>query len=185
MVGIYHNTYICNRNKQQKGTRTVPFFYFIMASDALISTVETMLNELLSEQSADFLVSLKVKPTNNIKIFLDSDEGISIEKCVKYNRKLYHKIEEAALFPDGNFSLEISSAGVDEPLKLNRQYLKNIGRTLLVTFADETQQEGKLLETTETDIVIESTTGKGKKAETHQHIIPKEKIKSAIIQVQF
>jgi ribosome maturation factor RimP len=156
-----------------------------MANETIIESVGGMLNDLLANNPGDFLVSIKVKPTNNIKIFIDSDEGMSIEKCVRYNRKLYAQIEERGMFPDGNFSLEISSPGVDEPLKLHRQYVKNIGRNLLVTFNDATQKEGKLLEVTETDIIIESITGKGKKAETHQHVIPFENIKSATVQVQF
>jgi ribosome maturation factor RimP len=110
---------------------------------------------------------------------------MSIEKCVRYNRKLYNQMEEKGMFPDGNFSLEISSPGVDEPLKLHRQFRKNMGRNLLVSFIDGTQKEGKLLEVTETDIIIESVTGKGKKAETHQHVIPFENIKSATVQIQF
>ena len=156
-----------------------------MANETIISEVEGMLNELLAENAGDFLVSIKVKPTNNIKIFIDSEDGMSIEKCVRYNRKLYRRIEEMGMFPEGNFSLEISSPGVDEPLKLHRQYVKNIGRSLLITFNDLTQQEGKLLEVTETDIIIENTTGKGKKAETKQHVIPFENIKTATVQVQF
>ncbi|HEX8462391.1 MAG TPA: ribosome maturation factor [Segetibacter sp.] len=156
-----------------------------MANETIISEVEGMLNDLLAPNPEDFLVSVKVKPTNNIKIFIDSEEGMSIEKCVRYNRKLYAQIEEKAMFPDGNFSLEISSPGVDEPLKLRRQYLKNIGRNVLVTFNDLTEKEGKLLEVTETDIIIENTTGKGKKLETHQHVIPFENIKTTTVQVQF
>ena len=155
-----------------------------MANETIISEVEGMLNDLLAPNPEDFLVSVKVKPTNNIKIFIDSEEGMSIEKCVRYNRKLYAQIEEKAMFPDGNFSLEISSPGVDEPLKLRRQYLKNIGRNVLVTFNDLTEKEGKLLEVTETDIIIENTTGKGKKLETHQHVIPFENIKTTTVQVQ-
>lgn len=156
-----------------------------MANETIIAEVEGMLNDLLAAQPEDFLVSFKVKPTNNIKIFLDSDEGMSIEKCVRYNRKLYALIEEKALFPEGNFSLEISSPGVDEPLRMKRQYVKNIGRKVLVTFNDETEKEGKLLEVTDTDILIEQTTGKGKKAETKQFVIPFENIKTATVQVQF
>jgi ribosome maturation factor RimP len=144
-----------------------------------------MLNELMEANPGDFLVSVRVKPTNNIKVFIDSDEGMSIEKCVRYNRKLYAQLEESGMFPDGNFSLEISSPGVDEPLKMHRQYKKNIGRNLLVTFNDTTQTEGKLLEVAETDIIIESTTGKGKKALTQQHVIPFENIKAATVQIQF
>ncbi len=156
-----------------------------MANETTIAEVEGMLNGLLAQHPEDFLVSIKVKPTNNVKIYLDSDEGMSIEKCVRYNRKLYSLIEESGMFPEGNFSLEISSPGVDEPLKMNRQYVKNIGRKVLVTFNDETQKEGQLLEVTPSDILLEQTSGKGKKAEKHQFLIPFENIKSTTVQVQF
>jgi len=156
-----------------------------MANETIIAEVEGMLTELLAAHPEDFLVSIKVKPTNNIKIYLDSDQGISIEKCVYYNRRLYPMLEERGIFPDGNFSLEISSPGVGEPLKMNRQYLKNVGRKVLVTFNDDTQKEGKLVEVTGSDILLEQTTGKGKKAETHQFVIPFENIKSTTVQVQF
>jgi ribosome maturation factor RimP len=156
-----------------------------MANETIIAQLEGMMNDLLKDEPKDFLVSIRIKPTNNIKIFLDSDEGISIEKCVRYNRKLYSRLEEMAMFPDGNFSLEISSPGVDEPLKLHRQYVKNIGRDVLVTFNDATQKEGKLLEVTDTDIIIEQTIGKGKKAVKQQFVAPFENIKSATVQIKF
>jgi ribosome maturation factor RimP len=156
-----------------------------MANETIIQAVETYLNDLLAANPGDFLVSVKVKPTNNIKVFIDADEGMSIEKCVKYNRALYKKLEESGMFPDGNFSLEISSPGVDQPLTLHRQYLKNKGRNVEVTFNDGTVKEGKLLEVTETDIIIEQVIGKGKKAETKQFVVPFENIKTATVQVQF
>ena len=56
-----------------------------------------------------FLVSFKVKPTNNYKFFIDSDSGFTLEKCVRINRKMRKMIEEAELYPDGDVSLEISS----------------------------------------------------------------------------
>jgi ribosome maturation factor RimP len=156
-----------------------------MVNETIIAEIEGIITGLLASDPGDFLVSIKIKPTNNIKIFIDSDEGMSIEKCVKYNRKLYAQIEERALFPDGNFSLEISSPGVDEPLKMYRQYVKNKGRNVLITFNDGTEKEGKLLEVTETDIILEQKTGKGKKAETHQFVIPFENIKTTIVQINF
>src|SRR4051794_18256332 len=111
-----------------------------MVNETIITEIEGLLNDLMANEPGDFLVSIKIKPTNNVKIYIDSDEGMSIEKCVRYNRKLYNLIEEKAVFPEGNFSLEISSPGVDEPLKLHRQYKKNIGRNVLVTFNDATQK---------------------------------------------
>jgi len=156
-----------------------------MANETVIAQIEGLINNLLASEPGDFLVSIKIKPTNNIKILIDSDEGMSIEKCVKYNRRLYAQIEEKAIFPDGNFSLEISSPGVDEPLKMHRQYVKNKGRNVLITFNDAGEKEGKLVEVTETDIIIEQKTGKGKKAETHQFVIPFNNIKSTTVQIQF
>lgn len=182
---IFSFIYICVGNETIEGNenRSLPLFY--MANETIIAEVEGMLNDLLAAKPEDFLVSIKVRPTNNIKIFIDSDEGMSIEKCVRYNRKLYAQIEEKALFPDGNFSLEISSPGVDEPLKTHRQFVKNIGRKVLVVFNDDTEKEGKLLEVTEADVLIEQTIGKGKKAETKQFVIPFDNIKKTIVQVEF
>ncbi len=156
-------------------------------NETIIQTVEQLLNDLLLTEQGDFLVSVKVKPTNNIKVFVDSDgeQGMSIEKCVRYNRSLYKLLEEGPLFPDGNFSLEVSSPGIDEPLKLTRQYQKNIGRLIEIIFLDDTVKLGKLIEVTDNDILLEQTTGKGKKAETHQFIIPFNNIKSTTVQIQF
>jgi ribosome maturation factor RimP len=156
-----------------------------MENTTIIQTVEELLNELLATEPQDFLVSVKVRPTNNIKVFLDSDNGISIEKCVRYNRALYKKLEEKAIFEEGNFSLEISSPGIDEPLKMHRQYVKNIGRNVEVTYNDGSIKEGKLVEVTEADLLLEFVEGKGKKAETKQVLIPLENIKTTTVQVQF
>ncbi len=145
------------------------------------------MNALLVEESGDFLVSVKIKPTNNIKLFLDSDGegGMTIEKCVRYNRALYKKLEEQGIFPEDNFSLEVSSPGIDEPLRLTRQYHKNKGRLVEVTFTDDTVKEGTLLEVTDNDIILEQTTGKNKKAETHQFVIPFSNIKTTTVQIRF
>ena len=83
---------------------------------------------LIDPDPENFLVEVKIRPGNNIKVFVDADRGISIDKLAQYNRRLYRQIEESGLFPNNDFSLEISSPGLDEPLKLRRQYLKNIGR---------------------------------------------------------
>lgn len=156
-----------------------------MANEAQIQQLEALAAEMLAEDPAYFLVSLRIKPTNNIKVFIDGDEGVTIEKCVRFNRRLYKMIEEKGMYPDGDFSLEVSSPGVDEPLKLKRQYSKNIGRDVEITFTDDSQKEGKLLAVSEADIIVEHTEGKGKKAVTQQLVIPFDNIKSAVVQVKF
>lgn len=170
---------------QQKGTATVPFSFFGMANEAQLQQLEGFLNTILAEDPELFLVSLQVKPTNNYKVFIDGDQGVTIEKCVKINRRLYKAIEENELYPDGDFSLEVSSPGVDEPLKMTRQYAKNIGRDVEITFNDDSVKEGKLLSVTDADIILEHTEGKGKKAVTQQLVIPFENIKTTIVQIKF
>ena len=156
-----------------------------MQANEIIALVNPILEQLLKEEPSYFCVSVKVKPTNNIKIFLDGDQGLPIEKCTFINRKLYRIMEEAAWFPEGDFSLEVSSPGIDEPLVLNRQYVKNMGRKVEVTFLDESIKEGILKEVTEKDILIEWTEGKGKKAVLKTDEIRFTDIKQTKVQIKF
>ena len=156
-----------------------------MNIESQVQAVERMLEAILADDMSYFIVEVKIRPTNNIKVFLDGDGGISIEKCVFYNRVLYKKIEEAGLFPDGDFSLEISSPGLDEPLKLLRQYRKNIGRKVEVLLKDGVKTEGKLVEVFDEHIIVEEIKGKNKKQEVVQHNFPFEAIKSTKIQIVF
>jgi ribosome maturation factor RimP len=89
------------------------------------------------------------------------------------------------MYPDGNFSLEVSSPGLDEPLKKRRQYKKNIGRFVDITLLDGTKKEGKLLEVTEDSVLIEWEEGKGKKKTTKQESILFDQIKTTKIQIKF
>jgi ribosome maturation factor RimP len=130
-----------------------------------------------------FIVNIKIKPTNNIKVFLDSDSGFSIDKASSINRKLYAAIEEAGMFPDGDFSLEVSSPGVDEPLAQMRQYKKNVGRKVTVTMNDDSEQTGMLTAVGDEQLTLEV---KGKKP--HEKIIaeiPFSNIKKTIVQIIF
>jgi ribosome maturation factor RimP len=154
-----------------------------MIAETNIQTIEKLLEPLLVDDI--FLVSIKVKPTNNYKIYLDADGGLGIEKCIKINRALYKQIEEMGMYPDGDFSLEVSSPGVDEPLKLLRQYKKNINRTVEVTMADDEKKEGVLKEVTEDSITIEQVEGKGKKAVVLQTVIEFAAIKQTKVLIKF
>jgi ribosome maturation factor RimP len=156
-----------------------------MKAEEQIRIIEEKVNSLLVNHPSHFLVEVRIKPTNNVKVFIDADEGVILSELIGYNRKLYKQLEESSLFPDGNFSLEVSSPGLDEPLKLFRQYKKNIGRFVDITLKDTTKKEGKLVDTTEDGVVIETETGKGKKKETRQESILFDQIKNTKIQVKF
>ena len=150
-----------------------------------IQAIEGLIREVLEDTEDIFLVSVRIKPTNNIKIFLDADGGLNIDKCVKINRSLYRIIEEKGWYPDGNFSLEVSSPGVEEPLKMLRQYKKNIGRSVEVILNDDTRQEGKLLEVMDDSIKLEYTEGKNKKAVTLVREIAFDQVKQTTVLIAF
>lgn len=125
--------------------------------------IEDFVAEITSQSETIFPVEIKISPANDIKVFLDADDGITIEKCISINKALYKYIEESELFPDGNFSLEVSSPGIDEPLKLFRQYKKNIGRKVAILLNDGSKLEGKLLNVSNDEIVIEEKKSKKNK----------------------
>ncbi len=154
-----------------------------MIEQTQIQTIEKLIVPLLVDDI--FLVSVKVKPINNYKIYLDADGGLGIEKCIKINRALYKIMEEMGMYPEGDFSLEVSSPGIDEPLKLLRQYKKNIGRSVEVTTNNEEKKEGLLKEVTDDSITIEQTEGKGKKAITLNTVISFADIKQTKVLIKF
>lgn len=156
-----------------------------MNHDDLISELEQRTKTIISDDPAVFLVDIRIKPTNNVKVFVDADTGMSIEKLVNYNRRLYRNLDESGLFPNGDFSLELSSPGLDEPLKLHRQYLKNVGRFVEVTRMDGIKTEGKLLGADESGIRVEEVKGKNKKKEVIDHSILFDNIKTTKVQTKF
>lgn len=147
--------------------------------------IEEYLLKLIEPSPEVFLVEIKMVPGNKITVLLDADNGITIENCTRINRALYKYIEEMDFFPGGNFSLEVSSPGVDKPLQLFRQYQKNIGRTVEVILNDGVRSEGKLTQVNEEHIIIEEQTGKGKKMTTKTSTILFNQIKHTTVLVTF
>lgn len=145
--------------------------------------IQEFLNPLLEDDT--FLVEIRIKPTNNVKVYLDADKGLAIERCIKINRALYKKLEEAAIFPDGDFSLEVSSPGVGEPLKTLRQYKKNVGRDVEVFLKDDSVIAGKLIDVNEGFLTLEVVEGKNKKAVKTTCEVPFENIVKTIVQIKF
>lgn len=154
-----------------------------MSTNEKIDQISAITESLLEPDT--FLVDVKIKPTNNVKVYLDADQGLAIEKCIRINRALYKLIEEKGIFTDGDFSLEVSSPGIDQPLKLHRQYVKNVGRDLEVSLLDNTVKLGKLVEVSTGGIILEHTEGKGKKATTIRVEILFDQIKQASVQIKF
>lgn len=151
--------------------------------------VENRVRELVEEKIADrpelFLVEVKMLPNNKLIIHVDGDEGINIQDCAAISRHVgFHLEEENAI--EKAYNLEVSSPGVGEPLRLKRQYHKNIGRELGIKLADGTKKEGKLLEVGENAIVIEEKVKeKGKKAQLVETSVEFENITETKVLISF
>ena len=98
--------------------------------------VEEIVQNELPDESV-FIVDLQITGTNILKvaITLDGDQGISIDQCASVSRKVGFILEEDNLI-DQKFNLEVSSPGIDQPLKLKRQYKGNVGRRVEVLLED-------------------------------------------------
>lgn len=152
-------------------------------------SAEHRIRELVEEKIADredlFIVSIDVINNKIVEILVDGDQGISIDDCVKISRHVGFHLEEEEVF-DNAYRLEVSSPGVDKPLKLLRQFIKNIGRNVRVLLNDGKTMEGKLLDANEENIYIEyKKKEKGKKAEVLQETIPFSGIKETKVLISF
>ena len=120
-----------------------------------------------------------------VTVILDGDQGITIDNCTLLSRALSEDLDNVDLIKD-NYTLEVGTPGLDQPLKLKRQYAKNTGRQLKVHRKDKTIVQGLLKETDNDKIVLETELiVKGKKKEFTQTEIPFSEIEKAIVMVSF
>lgn len=84
--------------------------------------IQRMVEEKLSETM--FIVDISVGLGNAISVVIDSDHGLSIDKCIEMSRHIEHQFDREV----EDFSLEVSSPGLTQPFKVLRQYLKNLGK---------------------------------------------------------
>lgn len=161
----------------------LPSFYKNMAFK---EKVIELLNEGLKEKPSVFLIDLTIDNSNKIMVTLDGDNGVTLQDCIDISRAIEHNLDRE----EQDFSLEVASAGVSTPLKLVRQYKKNIGRTLKVKTLSETI-EAELEAVDETKITLTWSArepkkiGKGKETVIKKAEIPYAEIKEAIVTINF
>jgi ribosome maturation factor RimP len=161
----------------------LPSFYTNMAFRDKISD---LLEEGLKQHPSLFLVDLTITETFKVIITLDGDNGVNLQDCIDISRAIDNNLDRE----EQDYSLEVASAGVSTPLKLVRQYRKNIGRTLKVKTAAETI-EAKLEDANDESITLSwvarepKKIGKGKETVEHKREIPYSDIKEAIVTIIF
>ena len=116
--------------------------YFIQVIESKLSGTE------------QFLVDVKLSP-GRLAVFIDKPAGITIEECTALNRFLINELEPSG-FMDSH-EIEVSSPGMDQPLKIYKQYQRRIGRNVKVIMPDGKLHKGKLLSANDNEFELLET----------------------------
>ena len=148
--------------------------------------VNALVEEALSERPSVFLIDLTITDAFKIIVSLDGDNGVALQDCIDISRAIESNLDRE----EQDFSLEVASVGVGSPLKLIRQYKKNVGRTLIVKTGTEII-EAELVEADDVFIILSwkarepKKVGKGKETVQKELQLPYADIKEAIVTVTF
>lgn len=147
-------------------------------------TVRNILDQL-TEIDEFYVVDIKVsasKIRNKIIALVDTDSGILVDHCSQISRMLADKLDEQI---EEAYTLEVSSPGIDTPLKLHRQYVKNIGKELKVVLKDGSDIIGELANVSEDGIALKPEKKKKQKEAPEEVQVLFDDIKEARVQVSF
>jgi ribosome maturation factor RimP len=155
--------------------------------------IENQISEIVSTKLLEpgfedyFLLEVKIQG-KKVEVIIDSDSGVTFEKCRMVSRNLETILDEQNTFVN-DYVLEVSSPGITRPITLHRQYLKNINRILTITTKDKEIYEGIMSVVNDVSIVItfETKRKEGKKniKETVNKEISISDIDKAIVKISF
>lgn len=115
-----------------------------------------------------------------IELYIDSETGVSVENCAELSREIRSRIEAENLL-EGNYRLDVSSPGVERPLKYIEQYIKHINRNFDLRFIDEEGNEksikGKLLKIESEKLLFA--------VKNEEYLISFNKIIKALVNISF
>ncbi|WP_186992008.1 ribosome assembly cofactor RimP [Constantimarinum furrinae] len=153
----------------------------------MLDKVTMLLEQALEKNSSLFLIDLEITDNNQIRVILDGDNGVTVEDCIAVSREIEHNLDRE----ENDFSLEVMSAGVSEPLSFPRQYKKNLGRKLKVKTRKGEQIEGEVTEATDDKVTLIWKTrepkpiGKGKVTVQKEAVLDYSDIVEAKVMITF
>ena len=161
----------------------VPSFYKNMTFK---EKIHNLLTEGLLEKPSIFLIDLIVSDSFKVTVTLDGDNGVALQDCIDVSKFIDSNLDRE----EQDYALEVASVGVGSPLKLTRQYKKNIGRTLIVKTSGEII-EAELVDANDDFVILSwkarepKKLGKGKETVQKELRLPYVDIKEAIVTVTF
>ncbi|MDW9380875.1 MULTISPECIES: ribosome assembly cofactor RimP [unclassified Chryseobacterium] len=149
--------------------------------------IDELLNEFLETRKDLFLIDLKISAGDDITVILDGDNGVSLQDCLDASRAIEFNMDRE----EHDFSLQVMSAGLSEPLSTPRQFGKNIGREIEVMLEDSSKIEGELSKVDDEKITLTlryrkpKDIGKGKVDVEEEKEISYSEIKKALVVIKF
>ncbi len=149
--------------------------------------ITNLVNAALEENSDLFLVDLQFLPENKIYVEIDGDNSVSLNECIRVNRSIEQNLDRE----EDDFSLEVTTPDIAQPIRLKRQYIKNINRTLAIKLKNGKSIEGVLSNVTEDTLHLEWKTrepkpvGKGKVTVVKNEAVSLNDIAEAKVKIIF
>jgi ribosome maturation factor RimP len=106
-----------------------------------------------------------------LRIFIDKSGGVNVEDCASASRYLSEELDKEtnAGLIEGAYTIEVSSPGLDRPLKTKRDFERNLGKMLRIT-KDGKIIKGILKSVSESSIILEAMAKFGKGPATQDSI---------------
>jgi ribosome maturation factor RimP len=144
------------------------------------------LTEECLEGTNRFIVKISVGKDNQINVYIDGDEGVTIDHCVELSRYIEKNLDREV----EDYELKVSTAGVDHPFVNLRQYFKNIGKPIEILLEDGSKKQG-ILQAADAEKItvaeaIKDKNKKSKKITAGENIeIPMSSVKEATVMIIF
>jgi len=122
-----------------RGEGHCPFFYWMQT---LVITKQhiTALAESFLKDSGNYLIDVKVSASNKIAVLIENDQHVAIQDCINLSRHIEHSLDRE----QEDFELEVSSPGIDQPFRHERQYLKYAGQEVEIKLRNGLKHKGIL-----------------------------------------
>jgi ribosome maturation factor RimP len=95
-----------------------------------------------------------LRPRAVLRLYVDKAGGVGVGDCERLSRELGDVLDAAAVI-DGAYDLEVSSPGLDRPLKKDREYRWAIGKRVRCWLAGGAEFHGRLAEVTPERLVLD------------------------------
>lgn len=162
-----------------------PLFVIEISLKTIVEQIEAKVLECIQDQAEIFLVDVISKGKGDggkVIVLLDGDQGITIDQCVEISRELSRYVDEELELTQP-LTLEVSSPGLDHPLKLKRQYVKNTGKSVRVSLLDQSEAKGTIIAVDDDKITLRTEGSKKKPSEEIE--IEFKNINKTIVLVSF